>query len=171
MKGFAALENGITFAISVIDLSYDGCKIESELALLPGMSLRISFPELGLATAGSVRWYKQGRSGLVFYPEDLVEETQTVRKHDRVSVAGELMIRRSGRPQYRTKFFDMTPAGCRVEFVERPREGETLWVKFDGLTALESTVRWINGFSVGLEFFRPIYPAVFDLLIVRLSAD
>ena len=170
MKGFAALDDGTTFAISVVDLSYDGCKIETELALLAGMRMKLSFPELGIATAASVRWYKRGRSGLVFYPEDLPEKTQAVRKHERVALAGELLIRRSGRPQYQTRFFDMTPAGCRVEFVERPREGETVWVKFDGISALESTVRWINGFTVGVEFVRPFYPSVFDLLIVRLSA-
>lgn len=169
MKGFAALEDGTTFAISVVDLSYDGCKIETELALLPGMRMKISFPELGIATAASVRWYKRGRSGLVFYPDDLPQKTQTVRKHERIVLAGELLLRRASRPAYLTRFFDMTLAGCKVEFVERPSEGETVWVKFEGLTAFESTVRWIDGFSVGLEFFRPIYPAVFDLLLVRLS--
>lgn len=171
MKGFAALDDGATFAISVVDLSYDGCKIETELALLPGMRMKLSFPELGIATAASVRWYRRGRSGLVFYPEDLAEKALTVRKHDRIVLTGEILIRRSGRPQYRTRFFDMTPAGCKVEFVERPRDGETVWVKFEGLTALESTVRWVEGFSVGVEFVRPFYPSVFDLLVARMSVN
>ncbi len=169
MEGFGVLDDGATFRLSVIDLTYDGCKIETEVALLPGVKLKICFPGRGMGTAASVRWYKKGLAGLKFNPEDPPENSRTPRKHERVNLDAKLSIKRASRPHYRTHLFDLTTAGCKVEFVDRPISGETVWVKFDGFTALESGVRWIEGFSVGLEFTRPIYPAVLDLLLARLS--
>jgi hypothetical protein len=60
--------------------------------------------------------------------------------------------------------------GCRIEFIERARPGEMLWVKFEGLDSLEAAVRWADGFYGGVEFARPIYPAVFELLLARLHS-
>jgi hypothetical protein len=60
--------------------------------------------------------------------------------------------------------FDASPEGCKLEFVERPSVGERLWVKFDGLEAVEATVRWVAGHVGGLEFCRPLHAAVFDRL-------
>ena len=62
----------------------------------------------------------------------------------------------------------MSPRGCKVEFVERPRMDELVWVKFDWLAAIEAEVCWVDGFFGGLKFLRPIYPAVFELLLARL---
>lgn len=51
---------------------------------------------------------------------------------------------------------DLSPHGCKTQFVERPRIGESVWVKLGGLAPLESTVRWVNGFEGGLEFKNPM---------------
>ena len=64
---------------------------------------------------------------------------------------------------------DVSREGCRLEFIERPRLDETVWVKFDGLDAIESSVCWVRGADVGVEFKRPIYTAVFDILLNRLN--
>jgi hypothetical protein len=45
-----------------------------------------------------------------------------------------------------------------------------VWAKLDGFDSIEATVRWVDGFYGGLEFVRPIYPSVFDLLLARLKA-
>lgn len=66
--------------------------------------------------------------------------------------------------------YDISPQGCRIEFVERPRLDEVVWVKFEGLDAIESTVCWLKGAEAGVEFVRAIYPAVFDSLVRRLSS-
>jgi hypothetical protein len=58
--------------------------------------------------------------------------------------------------------------GCKLEFVERPELAERVWVKFEGLDAIEGQVCWIDGFVVGIEFVRPMYAAVFDALVPRL---
>lgn len=86
-----------------------------------------------------------------------------------MALDAEVALRRSGQRNYRVKLFDLSPHGCKIEFVERPRLDEVVWAKFEGLDALEAMVCWIDGSAGGLEFNRPIYPAVFDMLVDRLS--
>jgi hypothetical protein len=64
--------------------------------------------------------------------------------------------------------FDASSHGCKVEFVERPEMQECVWVRFEGLEPLEAHVRWLEGHCAGLQFSRPIHPAVFDLMAERL---
>jgi hypothetical protein len=171
LNGFGVLDDGTTFAISVVDLSYDGCKVATDLALIPGLILKVSILGARGAIPAVVRWYREGRAGLKFSPEDEPAAAQTPRGYERIELTAKLSLRRTGRQQYLAHLFDIAPTGCKVEFIERPRRDESLWVKFDGLDGIEATVRWVDGFYGGLEFVRPIYPAVFDLLLARLRAD
>jgi hypothetical protein len=91
------------------------------------------------------------------------------RKSARVSLQAEVQLRRSGQHHYLVNVFDISPEGCKVEFVERPRLDETVWVKFDGYDAIQSSVCWVEGHSAGIEFERPIYPAIFELMVARLQ--
>lgn len=91
------------------------------------------------------------------------------REVPRKSVAAEVKLRRSGELNYVVHAFDLSEKGCKLEFVERPIIGEIVWVKFEGLAAIESTVRWTENFVVGLEFRRPLYPAVLETLVARLN--
>lgn len=93
------------------------------------------------------------------------------RKSARVSLRAEVQLRRSGHHHYVVSVHDISPEGCRLEFVERPRLDETVWVKFEGLDAIESSVCWLRGSDVGIEFVRPIYPAVFDILVRKLNGS
>lgn len=90
------------------------------------------------------------------------------RKSDRVVVNAEVILRRVGQNNYRVRVYDTSRHGCKIEFVERPRLDQRAWVKFEGLEALEALVCWVDGFVAGVEFERPIHPAVFDLLVQRL---
>ena len=92
----------------------------------------------------------------------------TNRKAERIALDAEVALRRTGQHLYRVRVYDASPHGCRLEFVERPRVAEHVWVKFDGLDSIESLVCWVEGFVVGVEFVRPMYPAVFDALVARL---
>ena len=87
----------------------------------------------------------------------------------RVSLRAEVQIRRTGTHSYLVDVHDVSPEGCKVELVERPRLDETVWIKFDGMDAMESQVCWVDGFIAGVEFTRPIYPAVFQMLVSRLQ--
>lgn len=171
LTGFGILRGGETFALSVLDLSYDGCRIKCELALLPGTNLRISILGLGRAAEAIVRWFKDGSGGIEFYPEDDEEVHQKPRVFERAALRARLSLRRQGRQGYVANLFDLSPKGCRVDFIEKPKCGERMWAKIDGLESIEATVRWVDGFQGGLEFVRPIYPAVFDILLEKLSQE
>lgn len=66
LAGFGVLEDGTIFEISVLDLSYDGCKVETAEGLRPGTQLRVSILGLGGALNAAVQWCKDGRAGLHF---------------------------------------------------------------------------------------------------------
>jgi hypothetical protein len=165
----ALLQDGATIDAKVVDLSYDGCRIKIGIGLLPGTKLKLRVPRLGTLEA-EARWYSNGTAGLSFGAESSSDEAKTTRKHERRAITANVSLRRGGRRQYQARVFDLTPQGCKLEFVERPKAEEVLWAKFDGLDSIESTVRWVDGFYGGIEFNTPIYPAVFELLLARLSA-
>lgn len=97
------------------------------------------------------------------------ERAQRPRRSRRVALAAEVTLRRTGQSTYRVNLYDLSPDGCKLEFVERPSLDERVWVKFEGLEALEALVCWTSGFLAGVEFERAIHPAVFQALIARLA--
>ena len=99
------------------------------------------------------------------------ERAPTPRRAARTAVVAEATLRRAGHAHYRVNVYDASENGCKVEFVERPMIHETVWLKFDQLDALEAQVCWVDGCAVGLEFQRPIHPAVFAMLAKRLSGS
>jgi PilZ domain. len=94
---------------------------------------------------------------------------QRPRRNARVALQAEVQLRRSGQRHYRVDVHDVSPDGCRLEFIERPRLDEMVWVKFDTIDSLEANVCWVSGHDVGVEFVRPIHPAVFEDLVRRLK--
>jgi hypothetical protein len=91
------------------------------------------------------------------------------RKAQRVGLSAEVALRRTGHGSYRVEIVDVSLYGCKAEFVERPKLGEMVWVKFENLESLGATVCWIRGVEMGLEFEKPIHPAVFEMLVSKLS--
>ena len=163
-------ENGEITSADVLDLSYDGCCVETPVALREGSTVKLSVVALGVNDA-QVRWYADGRAGLSFSIQAKWEREIKPRNAQRIELSADLSLRRVGRQQYRVRVFDISPEGCKVEFIERPRLDELVWVKFEGLEGVEAAVCWVDGFYGGLKFLRPIYPSVFDLLLARLIAD
>ena len=167
LPAVALFRDGSPASVTVLNLSYDGCRIETAFALLPGVQFTLSVLGLGRMPA-YVRWYAHGFAGLSFSPDPIELAAETPRQHLRAALKARILLRRSGRKNYVVQTTDVSPSGCRVEFVDRPSKGERHWIKFDGLDAVEGEVRWVKGFSAGLQFVRPIYPAVFDLLLAKL---
>jgi len=91
------------------------------------------------------------------------------RRSDRIAVNAEVGLRRSGALTYRVRVFDASPHGCKLEFVERPLLEERVWVRFDRLDPIEGIVCWVDGFHAGIEFDKPMHPAVFEALTPRLG--
>lgn len=169
LPGFALLEDGSTLSITLRDLSYNGCRIESSVALLPGLKLKLSILQRG-ALEAQVCWSSGGQVGLTFGANTQAAALKKPRQHPRQSLDAEISVRGPGRPHYRTRVFDLSPTGCKIDFVERPKLNDKLWIKLQGLDALESDVRWLEGFVGGVQFVRAIHPAVFELHLARLKA-
>lgn len=153
--------------VKVVDLSYDGCSIHTLVPLTSGEKVKLSVLGRGAVNA-VVRWYSSRRAGLLFVPDRDVR-THWPRKSERVEIHAEFSLRRSGRLSYRVRSFDVTRFGCKCEFVERPAVYERVWAKFDGLETIEAVVCWVEESSLGLMFTKTLHPAVFDMLLDRLS--
>jgi hypothetical protein len=95
---------------------------------------------------------------------DSEHDRQKAQRQRREASTLEAGIRRSGGRSFRVNVFDLSPRGCKIEFIERPAVGERVWVKFDGLEAVEGMVRWVAGHVGGVEFQRPLHDAVFKRL-------
>ena len=167
MSGHIAIEDGTTAKAVLVDLSYEGGSIETPLELRVDQPVKLSILRRGAIDA-VVRWASDGKAGLVFKAL-VADKQQQPRVTERVSIDAEVMLRRLGSNNYRVRLFDLSPAGCKVELVERPREGEHLLIKFEGLEALDGEVCWVNDYIAGLRFEKPFHPAVFEVMVARLD--
>ena len=169
MRGYALRPDGSSVEVLILDLSYEGCGIETPSEFEPGEPLKLSVLRLG-GIDTHVRWYRDGKAGLVFDTDEANEKTHWPRRVERESLTAEVSLRRLGRLNYRVRVYDISAEGCKVELVDKPRLEEHVVVKFKGIEALESEVCWIDGMAAGLRFERSIHPAVFALLVERLRA-
>lgn len=169
MKGFGRLEDGTTFPLSLVDISYFGCRIRTEAALGPGVRFRLSTFGCRGSVEAEVRWQDDGQAGVEFVSGEGAAKPSIPRSRRREELEGAVYVRRPGGQRYKARLFDLTTNGCKVEFVERPRCGDRLWVKCPGLEAIEAKVAWVDGLSGGLKFVRPLHQAVFESLVSRLK--
>lgn len=166
LRAYVLREGGASSEALLLDLSYDGCGIEAPLALEPEEKVKLTVLGRGAIDA-TVRWSSNGKAGLVFESEEGPRQ-HWPRVSERVSLTADVSLRRLGQANFRVAVTDLSPQGCRVELVDRPRIDEHVLVKFEGLEVLEAEVCWIDGYAAGLRFERPIHTAVFDLLLDRL---
>ncbi len=163
------LDTWTSIEVTVLNLTYDGCCIGPADQLTPEQALKLSVPGLGIIDA-QVRWCRDGMAGLLFMPQYSEQERDfEPRIDERLVVEGEVSLRKQGQPSYQVRLFDLSRHGCKIEFVQRPRVGDHIWIKFEGLESLDAEVCWIEGFQAGLRYVNPIHPAVFDLLTKRFS--
>ena len=169
LRASATRSDASVVELTITDLSHNGCGVECPAQLVAGERLVLDVAGRGKAPA-HVRWADGGRAGLAFIsaaPEPAVTD-QVERRSERVSVSAEVALRRAGKLHFQVRVFDVSPDGCKAEFVDRPELHEHLWIRFPGMEALEASVRWIAGPCAGLQFARPIHQAVFDLMLARL---
>ena len=162
--------DGASAGVAVLDLSYEGCRISTDEALRSGEKVQLSVPRRGMIGA-TVRWCTKGRAGLKFDEEarDPAAKPKVARKAVRFPANSDVSLRRRGHSRTCVTVRDMSPVGCSVDMAERPWIGETLHLKFEGLETVECKVRWVEGYTAGLEFVRPVHAAVFDLLMLQLK--
>jgi hypothetical protein len=167
LQAFIVRANHQTSEIELLDLSYEGCGIATSADLKPGERIKMSVMQRGVIDA-QVRWFREGKAGLVFTSSHFTSKTQRERISSRFAITADVSLRRRGMATYGVRVVDLSAEGCKVELVERPRGGESMTIKFEGLESMDAEVCWIEGFQAGLRFQRPIHPAVFELLLTRL---
>ena len=168
MRGYVILADGSHHPVDVLDLSYEGCGIETDAPLEPAQPIKLSVLRRGAIDA-VVRWVRGGKAGLAFTQPAAEAKKQYPRRSQRVDLVADVRLRRIGRAAFQVSVSDASAEGCKVQLVERPSEGESVLVKFDGLEPLEAEVAWVDGFVAGLRYARPMHPAVFELLVERLN--
>ncbi|HET9629753.1 MAG TPA: PilZ domain-containing protein [Novosphingobium sp.] len=67
---------------------------------------------------------------------------------------------------------DLSPTGCKVLLrYGRPRVGDSVALLAAGLERIAGVVRWTKADRAGIEFSRPLHPAVADHLAKASFAD
>ena len=166
---YAVLENGTFADVRLLELSYEGCSIACPVPLRVGDKIKLSVHGRGVIEA-EVRRYSKGEAGIVFKP-DAGRKDPWPRRGTRVRISADVSLRRSGKIAYKVTAFDVSSYGCKVEFVDRPRIDEHVWIRFPGLEPIEGEVCWVDPPYAGMSFPNVIHPAVFDLLLARLGPD
>ena len=87
----------------------------------------------------------------------------------RALLGSELRVRRIGGFNFQAGLKDVSTDGCRIELIEECEPGEDVIARFPELEPLGAWVRWTLGVTAGIEFMRPIHPAVFNALLGRLA--
>lgn len=168
LNGYALLPDGTAIGTALVDLSYEGCKVRPEAPLEPGARIKLSVFRLGLVDA-EVRWFRDGEAGLTFATPDVPAKTHWPRRSERIAVTATVTLRKPGKPNFQAKVSDVSREGCKVEFIDRPSVGDSLWIKFGSFENLAAEVCWVEGSEMGLNFAKPFHPAVFELLMERLG--
>jgi PilZ domain-containing protein len=169
MRGYIVRANNEIVDVRILDLSYNGCGVETIVPLPVGERVHLSALGRGAVWA-TVQWYRARKAGLLFLPAKVPDKANGKRA-SRTAISAEALLRRTGKRSFRVTAFDLSTTGCKCEFVERPNIHERVWLKFAGLESLEAEVAWISGFHVGLTFCNPIHSAVFDMLVERLRCS
>lgn len=169
MRGIATLQDGRKIPVVLLNLSYDGCAVESACALAEGSTLQLA--TRGGVVDAEVRWASGTQAGLHFRAEPLGPARRsaepTPRDAERMSAGFSARMKRFGRNCYAVPVPDVSVSGCKVEFADRPHVGETVFIRFDGLDSIEATVRWVGDRDCGLDFVCPIHPAILELMLQR----
>lgn len=168
LGGFLVPQGRRGAEVRLLDLSYEGCGVETDLDLKAGDTVELSVMSRG-AIEAEVRWCRRGKAGLVFDRLEPRDKRYWPRRHDRTPVEAEVTMRRLGKLNYKVRAYDISPSGCRVELIDKPQLYEKVMIKLEGLEAMHSEVCWVRGNVAGLSFERTIHPAVFDLLLERLG--
>lgn len=86
------------------------------------------------------------------------------RRSQRVALTAEIELRRTRTTRHSVTVRDLSCHGCCINLIDRVSLDEIIWIKLPGIESLEAYVCWTKGFVAGVEFTKPLHPAVFDLV-------
>jgi hypothetical protein len=90
------------------------------------------------------------------------------RRSGRFATGSQILARRIPGVNFEVPLDNVSNGGCRIETLEKCEPGEDVIVRLPELESLGARVRWTMGMTAGLQFTRPIHPAVFGSLLERL---
>jgi hypothetical protein len=103
-------------------------------------------------------------------PEHETEHVQPRRIRRAARIGFELPVRcKRGVLRTTVMLRDMTTHGARIDGLEHLHLDEPITLLLPGLQAKEAYVAWHRDLSAGLEFDRPLHPAVFDQLVADFA--
>ncbi len=91
------------------------------------------------------------------------------RRWPRLPLEADVEFRRKRETHYTIPIHDLTPFGCCIASPESLAAGEMVWVQMPSLQSLSGEVKWTRSWISGVEFERPMHPAVFDMMAHRLA--
>jgi hypothetical protein len=91
------------------------------------------------------------------------------RQSGRIATTSEVLVRRVGGFNFNVALKDISTGGCRLEMLEPTAVGDRVIARLPQLEPLGSCVKWAQGTINGVEFASRIHPAVFNLLLTRLT--
>lgn len=90
------------------------------------------------------------------------------RKAERIPLHADIDFRRAGEHRWRVNILDISPQGCRVELPVKVVADDVIWIQLPGLESIQGKIAWVNEWIAGIEFDRPLHPAVFELVEQRM---
>ncbi len=91
------------------------------------------------------------------------------RRSQRVRVvSAEIGMRRMGSFSFQVVLEDVSTGGCKVELVEFVEVNDHIIARFPGIEPFSAKVSWADSRFAGIDFDRPLHPAVFEQLLSRL---
>ena len=90
------------------------------------------------------------------------------RKAERVPLQADIDFRRTGEHRWRVDLLDFSPQGCRLELPVRVQGDDQIWISLPGLETLQGRICWVEEWVAGVEFDKPLHPAVFEMLEQRM---
>jgi len=88
MRGYLILGDGSHHEIKLLDLSYEGCGVETTAPLAAGDRIKLSVLRRGGIDA-EVRWVRDCKAGLVFAQPEGEPKKFAERKSDRMTTAAQ----------------------------------------------------------------------------------
>ena len=90
------------------------------------------------------------------------------RRAERVPLHADIDFRRPGEQRHRVQLLDFSMMGCRIEAPIQVSLDDIVWISLPGLEAIQGYVCWVNDWTAGIEFDRPLYPSVFEAVRDRM---
>ena len=91
------------------------------------------------------------------------------RRAERLPLRADVDFRRTGEHRWRVNILDFSPQGCRVEVPVQVVPDDTIWISLPGIESIQGTVCWVKEWEVGVEFAKPLYPSVFEMVRQRMQ--